>query len=684
MSPTTPKSGKKPSLGDTLALHSVRKTASCEPLGKDAAASSDEDSNRGGGARFETASDILSPFPNSRLQAMKLASDGGTPRSNRSSTFMAFGSADDGDVFTDGSNEDTCADPRGNDATNLTVYSDGRNKVDPQTMYAGSACMFVANLPQHFSDNELEEEVTRVFGRFGTVFVKIKRDGRHMPFAFCQYRFDDEAQRAMREGKGAMILGRPCRTEMARAQSSFIVYKHSGQRTRHSEAADLLGRLGEISKTDFLEEGLRVAAGLPQAVIVTYKMYDAKRDPPRVFATDPTFCVKVFDPKTLAHNGTASAFRPRERGFLQQYDKDRRSVYMGNLPPTITKDVLQSLASSCGRVLEVQLHCKDVPGMNGQKTCFAFVEFARPDAPDELIEAMNKPFIDDYCIRVERKESRIIDTPRRAAPAGGPSRHAQTLTRRPRVGSFELEKPSDHHTVTTTGVRGPPGRRTQYASNSFTPGRTRQPRPSILGDSSSSGRGLFDAPVGHRAISDLNSDLQGAGSHTSQLSAKKSVDFDLSHRVVSNSSVESDNSVAEARSPTKTGTQNNAAATPSSSHPGTLAAAPSTEMMSPYSMVPWVPYPPQWAYPYMAAPLSPQASPPGMYPGYMPQAMYPGFDMFNPVMFSPGPMMPTFPGLPGSTGAPNNHSNNSHQADESNSAADGNNSESKNPERPAQ
>lgn len=126
-----------------------------------------------------------------------------------------------------------------------------------------------------------------------------------------------------------------------------------------------------------------MAAGLPQAVIVTYKMYDAKRDPPRVssvspipahdgtntrvqvFATDPTFCVKVFDPKTLAHNGTASAFRPRERGFLQQYDKDRRSVYMGNLPPTITKDVLQSLASSCGRVLEVQLHCKDVPGMNG-------------------------------------------------------------------------------------------------------------------------------------------------------------------------------------------------------------------------------------------------------------------------------------------------------------------------------
>ncbi len=54
MSPTTPKSGKKPSPGDTLALHSVRKTASCEPLGKDAAASSDEDSNRGGGKSFSS------------------------------------------------------------------------------------------------------------------------------------------------------------------------------------------------------------------------------------------------------------------------------------------------------------------------------------------------------------------------------------------------------------------------------------------------------------------------------------------------------------------------------------------------------------------------------------------------------------------------------------------------------
>ncbi|UNI24388.1 hypothetical protein JDV02_010138 [Purpureocillium takamizusanense] len=645
MSPTTPQSGKQPSLGEALALHSVRKTASCEPLGKDALASSDEDSNRGGGARFETSSDILSPFPVSRLQAMKLTSDDDTPRSNRSSNFMGFGSTDDGDVFTDGSNEDTRPDPRGIVATGLTVYSDNRNKIDPQTMYAGSACMFVANLPQQFSDHELEEEVTRVFGRFGTVFVKIKRDGRHMPFAFCQYRFDEEAQRAMREGKGTTVLGRPCRTEMARAQSSFIVYKHSGQRTRHSEASDLLRRLGEISKVELLEEGLRLAAGLPQAVVVTYKMYDAKRDPPRVFANDPTYCVKVFDPKTLSPEGPGSAFRPRERNFLRQYDKDRRSAYMGNLPPTMTKDVLQSLASSCGQVLEVQLHCKDVPGVTGQKTCFAFVEFARPDSPDELIEAMNKTFIDDYCIRVERKEPRMIDTPRRVAPSGGPFRNMQTLTRRPRVGSFELERPSDRHPGTASGPMGPSGRRTH--------------------------------------------NLQDVG--PPEVVAKKSVEFDLNHRIVSSSTIDSDDSAAEAKSPTKTVAATNESATPSSSTAGNVTTATPAEAMTPYPMIPWMPYHP-WPYPYMTAPLSPQPSPPGMYPGYMPHTMYPGFDMLGPMMFSPGPMMPAFSGFPGPTDAPNNPStnpsstpsNNSHQADESTSAADENNLESQKTERPTQ
>ncbi|ODA78565.1 hypothetical protein RJ55_05947 [Drechmeria coniospora] len=252
-------------------------------------------------------------------------------------------------------------------------------------MYAGSSCMFVANLPQQFEDELLEEEVTKVFSNFGIVFVKIKRDAKNMPFGFCQYTNDTDAQKAMKYGKGITILERPCRIEMARAHSSFIVYKFSGQRIRISEARELLDRLGEISKVEYLHEGIRAVADLPQTVVVTYRMYDSKRDPLRIFANNATYCVQIYDPKALSTGRNVAPPMLREGSFLRQYDKDRRSAYVGNLPPSMTKDVLRSLGSSCGDVLDVQLHRKEIPG---QVTCFGFVEFSRPDAPDEFIDAL--------------------------------------------------------------------------------------------------------------------------------------------------------------------------------------------------------------------------------------------------------------------------------------------------------
>lgn len=43
------------------------------------------------------------------------------------------------------------------------------------------------SLTQGEPDAALEAEVTRVFSEFGTVFVKIRRDQRNMPFGFCQF-----------------------------------------------------------------------------------------------------------------------------------------------------------------------------------------------------------------------------------------------------------------------------------------------------------------------------------------------------------------------------------------------------------------------------------------------------------------------------------------------------------------
>ncbi len=37
------------------------------------------------------------------------------------------------------------------------------------------------------TETELEAAVTRMFRRYGTVFVKIRRDPKNMPYAFCQF-----------------------------------------------------------------------------------------------------------------------------------------------------------------------------------------------------------------------------------------------------------------------------------------------------------------------------------------------------------------------------------------------------------------------------------------------------------------------------------------------------------------
>ncbi len=78
-----------------------------------------------------------------------------------------------------------------------------------------------------------------MFRRYGTVFVKIRRDPKNMPYAFCQFTVslpssyyqselvltsiqdDEDAMRALEDSKGRLIHGRPVRTERARANRKF-------------------------------------------------------------------------------------------------------------------------------------------------------------------------------------------------------------------------------------------------------------------------------------------------------------------------------------------------------------------------------------------------------------------------------------------------------------------------------
>ncbi|KAL7917737.1 hypothetical protein ACQKWADRAFT_331677 [Trichoderma austrokoningii] len=289
---------------------------------------------------------------------------------------------------------------------------------DPQAIYPSSACVFVANLCHNFDDVTLEVEVTRYFARFGTVFVKIRRDGRQMPFAFCQFTTDFDADNAEKYGSGAMIFGRPCRVEKATANSCFIVSKLSGQDITRQEAYNLLSPLGIIDKVYPLARGHKTGK-LPPAMVVHYKRYDSYRSVVKTFEGHPFFRVDAFDPKT-------GRLQNRDPQGFAQYDKDRRSAYFGNLPMNMTSPGLERLASACGNVVCAEVATKQVPQMGGTTimTCFGFVEYTRPDSVDNAIMSFHRKPMNGHLVKVERKRTRALNAfnyassvPRAAVPS---------------------------------------------------------------------------------------------------------------------------------------------------------------------------------------------------------------------------------------------------------------------------
>lgn len=97
-----------------------------------------------------------------------------------------------------------------------------------QNVYRPEACVFVANLPKHKADIEIERILRLRFGGFGNVFIKVRRDGTKLPIAFCQYTNVEDAERALSGGVEIKVFGRTCRVEKARCQRALFVTKTDG------------------------------------------------------------------------------------------------------------------------------------------------------------------------------------------------------------------------------------------------------------------------------------------------------------------------------------------------------------------------------------------------------------------------------------------------------------------------
>lgn len=253
------------------------------------------------------------------------------------------------------------------------------------------------SLPEPKDDVALEAAIYREFLQYGKCWVKIRRDSHHMPFAFVQFTSDQEARDALEKGKGAMICGRSCRTEMVKANRTFIIQKKSGSPITVREAQQVLLPYGSLSKCELLHPQLREPLNFPPTVLIEFSMFDATRDLHTAFRHDPVYTVTAFDLKKNCANTRTN----NDEAFLTACERDRRSIFVGDLPGNVTQGDLEELFSEAGEVLKVNLIQKE--NNSRMLRTMAFIEYSQPDMPETAVAKFHGSVFDGVIIRVERK-----------------------------------------------------------------------------------------------------------------------------------------------------------------------------------------------------------------------------------------------------------------------------------------
>ncbi|CAF3664751.1 unnamed protein product [Fusarium graminearum] len=289
-------------------------------------------------------------------------------------------------------------------ATDVTSrpFTKSRRTFDAQAVYPAEACLFVANLPQNVDDVTIERDLTVFFSRYGTVFIKVKRDRRLMPYAFAQFTERTHADFALQHASGLEILGRYPRLEKCGGNLSYIIFRKDKLPVQYDDAYNIFSPYGKIAKIETLDYKVQIKLHVPPSMMVQYERFDPKRDVIKSFGHSDVFIIMLYDPKI---GQDPSERTSGDRTFMEIYDKNRRSIFMGNMPAHTDERLVNKLASQCGDVASVDL--RSIPDANGgAPNVYAFVEFERPNAPDEAVRQFNGTHVEGSILRVERRRTR--------------------------------------------------------------------------------------------------------------------------------------------------------------------------------------------------------------------------------------------------------------------------------------
>lgn len=139
-----------------------------------------------------------------------------------------------------------------------------------------------------------------------------------------------------------------------------------------------------------------------------------------------------------------------DEAYLANCERDRRSIFVGDLPPTTEQVDLEELFGAAGQILRINLlqrpsNAHAATGFASAVRTMAFIEYAQPDMPELAIAKFNGKTYKGATIRVERKSVK---------DRGVTPRHTQS-----RSSLVLAHKPSNEVVVSPSPV--PPGSATR-------------------------------------------------------------------------------------------------------------------------------------------------------------------------------------------------------------------------------
>ncbi|KAJ9641553.1 hypothetical protein H2199_005523 [Coniosporium tulheliwenetii] len=337
------------------------------------------------------------------------------------STTSAPTSTVDAQSTTSGSDDNDAVDQPGGaalPAQQPPITPNARRLTEPlspenaQAIFLPDCCVFVAkyghsppfrsaahktvnSLPTKMSDEELGDEVTRVFKQFGDCYVKIKRDARSMPHAFVQYTCKADSMAALEYGGGNLIFDRQCRVESSNAFRSIYLSRRDGTRPVESAIRTLLEEYGPIERIWYPTDTETELWGLPRGCWVKFMFWQDYSDACRglrdhaVYRAEERKAPRMGD--TFHHLPGPVPFHAP--AWFDPSIHDPRGVFVGDLPHTVKEHELLRPFLTFGRIETIRLRLR--PGG----------DFANPEKRNRLLIGNNR------LVRVEFKRRDRQDIP---------------------------------------------------------------------------------------------------------------------------------------------------------------------------------------------------------------------------------------------------------------------------------